>query len=48
MYQVYDDHRSIVPPLDDNYEYWKSEQDALTNPLSDDYCKYNNAQDDVL
>ena len=39
---VYDDSGSYVSPLDDDYEYWKSEQEALTNPLSDDYCKYDN------
>ena len=32
----------VVSPVDDDYEYWDSEQDALTNPLSDDYCKYDN------
>lgn len=42
MYEIYDDNRHIVSPLDDDYEYWKSKQDALTNPLSDDYCKNNN------
>lgn len=42
MYEVYDDNRNIVSPLDDDYEYWKSEQDALINPLLDDYRKYDN------
>ena len=35
---VYDDNDNVVSPVDDDYEYWDSEQDALTNPLSDDYC----------
>lgn len=39
---VYDDNDSPVSPLDDDYEYWKSKQDTLTNPLSDDYNKYDN------
>ena len=39
---VYDDNDNYVSSLDDDYEYWKSEQDSLTNPLSDDYCKYDN------
>lgn len=39
---VYDDSGSEVSPLDDDYEFWKSEQERLTNPLSDDYCKYDN------
>lgn len=38
---VYDDNGSEVSPLDDDYYYWKSEQDNLNNPLSDDYCKYD-------
>lgn len=39
---VYDDNDNMVSPADDDYEYWKSEQDELTNPLSDDYYKYDN------
>lgn len=39
---VYDDNDNTISPADDDYEYWKSGQDALTNPLSDDYCKYDN------
>lgn len=39
---VYDNNDNIVPPTHDDYEYWKSEQDAVTDPLSDDYCKYDN------
>lgn len=39
---VYNDNDNAVLPINDDYGYWKSEQDALTNPLSDDYCKYDN------
>lgn len=39
---VYDDNGSYVSPTDDDYEYWKSVQESLTDPLSDDYCKYDN------
>ena len=39
---VYDDNNNQVSPLDDDYYYWKSEQESLTDPLSDDYCKYFN------
>lgn len=39
---VYDENGNYVSPLDDDYEYLKSEQGALTDPLSDDYCKYDN------
>lgn len=39
---VYDDNDNMVSPIDDDYEYWKSEQERLTDPLSDDYCKYDN------
>lgn len=39
---IYDDNNSIVSPLDDDYEYWKYKQEILTNPSSDDYCKYDN------
>lgn len=38
---VYDDCDNYVSPIDDDYEYWKAEQEALTDPLSDDYCKYD-------
>ena len=31
-----------VSHLDDDYYYWKSEQESLIDPLSDDYCKYFN------
>ncbi len=39
---IYDGNGDVVSPTDDDYEYWRSEQDTLTNPLSDDYCKYDN------
>lgn len=39
---VYGEGDAYVSPLDDDYEYRRSEQDALTDPLSDDYCKYDN------
>ena len=39
---IYDSNDNFVSPLDDDYEYWKYEQETLTNPLSDDYCKYDN------
>ena len=39
---VYDDNGTEVSPLDDDYQYWKSVQDSLTDPMSDDYCKYDN------
>ena len=39
---VYDECGTRVPPTSDDYEYWKAEQEDLTNPLSDDYCKYDN------
>ena len=38
---VYDDCDNYVPPIDDDYEFWKAEQESLTAPLSDDYCKYD-------
>ncbi len=28
--------------LDDDYEYYKQQLENLTNPLSDDYNKYDN------
>ena len=39
---IYDDSGENISPVDDDYEYWKAEQNALINPLSDDYCKYDN------
>ena len=38
---VYDDSDNVVSPVDDDYEYWKSVQESLNDPLSDDYCKYD-------
>lgn len=38
---IFDDNGSEVSPLDDDYEYWKSVQEDLNNPMSDDYCKYD-------
>lgn len=38
---IYDDNGTEVSPLDDDYEYWKSVQESLNDPLSDDYCKYD-------
>ena len=43
-YVVRDDNGKIVSPLDDDYGYWKHEQEYYSNPLSDDYCKYRNEQ----
>lgn len=39
---VYDNNGKEVSLLDDDYAFWKSEQERLTNPLSDDYNKYAN------
>lgn len=39
---ITDDSGCELLPLDDDYFYYKSELDNLTNPLSDDYCKYDN------
>ena len=39
---VYGDNDNVVSLTDDGYGCWKSEQETLTNPLSDDYCKYEN------
>ena len=39
---VYDDNSNRVLPIDDDYEYWESVQENLTDPRSDDYCKYDN------
>lgn len=39
---IYDDNNNVVTGTDDDYEYWKSEQERLTDPLSDDYNKYDN------
>lgn len=40
--QVYDDNNNKVSPLDDDYAFWKAEQERITNPLSDEYNKYDN------
>lgn len=40
--QIYDGNNRPVSPLDDDYRYYKSAQEDLTDPLSDDYCKYYN------
>ena len=39
---VYDDNGNKVNPLDDDYEYYKYLQETREDPLSDDYCKYDN------
>lgn len=39
---VYDDNNSVVSAVDDDYKHWKSTQEAMTDPLSDDYYKYDN------
>lgn len=31
-----------LSPCDDDYKAYCNELDDLTNPLSDDYCKYDN------
>lgn len=31
-----------VTPIDDDYVYYKNQLEDLTNPLSDDYNKYDN------
>ena len=38
---VVDENGNEISPLDDDYEFWKVENERLTNPLSNDYCKYN-------
>lgn len=39
---VYDENDTYISPMNNDYESLKSEQEALTDPLSDDYCKYDN------
>lgn len=39
---VTDDTGAELSPLDDDYYSHKTELEDLTNPLSDDYCKYDN------
>lgn len=38
---IFDDNGTEISPLDDDYGYWKSVQESLNDPLSDDYCKYD-------
>jgi len=40
--EVVDENGNEVSPLDDDYEYWKNVCEDRSNPLSDDYCKYDN------
>lgn len=37
-----DEYGHVVTALDDDYYAVKQELENLTNPLSDDYCKYDN------
>ena len=37
-----DEHGCKLSPCDDDYKAYCDELDDLTNPLSDDYCKYDN------
>ena len=39
---VTDEEGVAISPLHDDYEYFKDQLDFLTDPLSDDYCKYDN------
>lgn len=39
---VMDDHNTELSPMDDDYYATKRDLENLTNPLSDDYCKYDN------
>jgi hypothetical protein len=39
---VTDEHGCKLSPYDDDYEAYCGELEDLTNPLSDDYCKYDN------
>lgn len=38
---VVDDNDCEVPWYDDDYEYWKSENERWNDPLDDDYNKYD-------
>lgn len=38
---VTDENGKEVSPLDDDYRYYKSIWEDFNNPLSDDYCKYD-------
>ena len=40
--EIKNNNGAIVLPLDDDYQYWKSEWEDTHNPLSDDYNKYEN------
>lgn len=39
---VTDENNVPVSACNDDYEAYKCELENLTNPLSDDYCKYDN------
>ena len=39
---VTDEYGCELSPCDDDYEVYCDELEDLTNPLSDDYCKYDN------
>lgn len=39
---VTDEHGYEVSPYDDDYNAYCDELDDMTNPLSDDYSKYDN------
>ena len=39
---VIDDDGIEVPWYDDDYLYWKEENDRRSDPLDDDYNKYDN------
>lgn len=38
---VTDESDKEVSPLDDDYKYYKSIWEDSNDPLSDDYCKYD-------
>lgn len=39
---VTDDFGGEISPLNDDYGFFKNELESISNPLSDDYCKYDN------
>lgn len=39
---VTNEHGYELSPYDDDYNAYCDELDDMTNPLSDDYCKYDN------
>lgn len=39
---VVDDNGHEVPWYDDDYDYWKRENERSCDPLDDDYNKYDN------